>query len=306
LISDAANLTFGADLSPAPAGSFLCNTSACTFAQVGPSFVSPVTGAIVRWSVKGASGALALRVLSGITGGASGATQTPASTATQVFPAALPVAAGQRIGLDLAGNTSVGYTQQDSLDAWVSHLGNGETRSPFATVPNIQLLFNAEVQPAPAISALGPNTGPIGTSSPVVILGHDFAGATAVKFGSLPAAGFTINSEGEITAIPPPITTAGPVDVSVTTVAGTTPSSAADRFTFTASPAAPISACVVPKLIGRKLKASKKKLRARDCKLGAVTKKKGVTTRTGKVIKQSPRPGKVLAPGSRVSVKLGR
>ena len=62
--------------------------------------------------------------------------------------------------------------------------------------------------------------------------------------------------------------------------------------------------CVVPKLAGKKLKAAKKKLKLADCKLGKVTKKKGATAKTGKVEKQSPKPGKVLASGSKVKVTL--
>jgi PASTA domain len=63
--------------------------------------------------------------------------------------------------------------------------------------------------------------------------------------------------------------------------------------------------CMVPKLKGKKLKAAKKKIRAADCKIGHVGKKKGVTAKTGEVKKQNPKPGKVLAPGSKVSLKLG-
>ena len=42
--------------------------SACLFAQDMPSYESPVSGAIVAWRVKGATGNLALRVLHGDTG----------------------------------------------------------------------------------------------------------------------------------------------------------------------------------------------------------------------------------------------
>jgi beta-lactam-binding protein with PASTA domain len=72
---------------------------------------------------------------------------------------------------------------------------------------------------------------------------------------------------------------------------------AADRFTYTA--------CVVPKLTGKKLRVSKKKLKKADCKLGKVKTLKGATAKSSKVVKQSPKPGRVLAPGSKVSVKLG-
>ena len=67
---------------------------------------------------------------------------------------------------------------------------------------------------------------------------------------------------------------------------------AADSFTYTA--------CVVPKVKGKRLRAGKRKLRRADCKLGKV---KG--PRSGKVKKQRPKPGTVLPPGSTVKVTLG-
>jgi hypothetical protein len=63
--------------------------------------------------------------------------------------------------------------------------------------------------------------------------------------------------------------------------------------------------CVVPKLKGKKLKAAKKMLRAADCKVGLVSKSKGVKATSGKVVKQAPKPGKVLPAKMAVSVKLG-
>jgi hypothetical protein len=71
-------------------------------------------------------------------------------------------------------------------------------------------------------------------------------------------------------------------------------------------PAPVESRCVVPKLNGKKLKAAKKKLKAADCTIGKVTKKKGATSKSGKVEKQSPKAGKALAPGSKVKVTLGK
>jgi hypothetical protein len=70
-------------------------------------------------------------------------------------------------------------------------------------------------------------------------------------------------------------------------------------------PTPPPPTCTVPKLEGKKLKAAKKKIRAADCKVGHVGKKKGVTAKSGKVIHQSPKAGKVLGAGSQVKVKLG-
>jgi serine/threonine-protein kinase len=58
-------------------------------------------------------------------------------------------------------------------------------------------------------------------------------------------------------------------------------------------------------LNGKKLKAAKKKIKAADCRVGLVSKKNGVKVATGKVVKQSPKPGKVLPAKTGVSVRLG-
>jgi PASTA domain len=68
---------------------------------------------------------------------------------------------------------------------------------------------------------------------------------------------------------------------------------------------APTPTCTVPKLKGKKLKAAKKAIRSADCKVGTVTKKKGVTGKSGKVVTQSPKVGTSKAAGSKVSFKLG-
>jgi PASTA domain/Putative Ig domain len=69
-------------------------------------------------------------------------------------------------------------------------------------------------------------------------------------------------------------------------------------------PARP-AVCKVPKLKGKRLKAAKKQLSAAHCKVGKVKKKKGVAAKSRKVLGQSPKPGKVLAAGSKVSISLG-
>ena len=49
--------------------------------------------------------------------------------------------------------------------------------------------------------------------------------------------------------------------------------------------------CNVPKLSSQKLKASKRKSKKADCKIGSVKKTGDATAKTGKVIKQNPKPG---------------
>ena len=57
-------------------------------------------------------------------------------------------------------------------------------------------------------------------------------------------------------------------------------------------------------LYALKLKAAKKALKKASCKPGKVSKRNGATAKTGKVKKQSPKPGKVLAPGAKVKLTL--
>jgi beta-lactam-binding protein with PASTA domain len=86
----------------------------------------------------------------------------------------------------------------------------------------------------------------------------------------------------------------GTVDVTATTLAGTSPAVKTDGFTY--------MGCVVPGLKGKNLTTSRKRLGSASCKLGKIGGRKG---RRAKVVKQSPVPGKVLAPGSAVNVKVG-
>ena len=62
--------------------------------------------------------------------------------------------------------------------------------------------------------------------------------------------------------------------------------------------------CVVPKLTGRKLANAKQGLKREGCSLGKVTKLGDATATTGKVTWQSPKPGKHLAAGTKVNVRL--
>jgi hypothetical protein len=87
----------------------------------------------------------------------------------------------------------------------------------------------------PTISLLSPSQGPAAGGTSVTITGTDFTGATAVDFGTAPAAHFTVDSDTQITAVSPPHA-AGKVDVSVSNPSATSPSSITDEFTFIAAP----------------------------------------------------------------------
>ncbi len=154
--------------------------------------------------------------------------------------------------------------------------------------------FNAQVLPAPVVSGTSEKSGSIKGGTKLTITGTDLARTTAVSFGSVPAKSFAIASETEISAVAPASKKIASVPVSVTTPAGT--ATAIQVFTY--------EGCKVPNLKGKKLKQAKKRAKKSDCRIGKVKLLGDATKKTGEVAKQNPKAGKLLAPGSKVSVKL--
>jgi hypothetical protein len=280
---------------------------------------SPVDGVILRWrlTAQSAADSFALRVLhptgtGSYTGAGTSVSRVASTTATETFATDLPIQAGDAIGLDSLKNTPVvkaASIASAKAEYWSASLGEGVTAAP-TPLSGFEFGFNADVQPAPRVVLVSPSSGPVGGGTKVTIAGSDFAGVKEVKFGSIPATSFTVESEAEITAVAPAAASAGPVDVSVTTVAGASPSASGDRFTYEAAPApapaplpaAPAPTCRVPKLAGKKLKGARKALAQANCKLGKVTRARRKAT---KVAGQSPKAGTAKPAGSSVNVSLG-
>ena len=96
--------------------------------------------------------------------------------------------------------------------------------------------FTFTAASAPAVTSLGTTTGTSAGGVSVAINGSGFTGATQVFFGTVPAAGFVVNSDSSITATSPP-QAAGTVDVKVYTNVGVSASSSSDQFVYTAASA---------------------------------------------------------------------
>jgi hypothetical protein len=147
-----------------------------------------------------------------------------------------------------------------------------------------QCNFNSvgdRVKTDPLLASLADNGGPTKTlalspGSPAVDAGD--AGCPATDQRGVPRPQGAACDIGAFELIPPP------------------PSAAAGPAAVAAR------VCVVPKLRGFKLKASRKKLKRAGCRLGKV---RGKKSRSARVKKQSAKPRTVLPLDSRVSVKLG-
>ena len=271
--------------------------------EKGANLVSPVTGTIVRWRVLDAAGGpFYLRVLrpngsGGYSAAGTSNPATPTGPGLQTFSANLPIRAGDLIGVDpSSGTDTIGIAEVPgaSYGFVFPPPFDGATVAPSGSVSGKEVELSAEVQPRPAVSSVEPDAGSIAGGTKVTITGTDFTSASAVKFGSVAATGFTVESDTQITAIAPRSKKVRSVDVTVTTLAGTSPADRDDLFFY--------EGCVVPKLKGKALKKAKKALRRADCKLGKVKHGEG---EPGEVVKQSSKPGKVMKPGSKVSVTVG-
>jgi IPT/TIG domain/PASTA domain len=275
--------------------------------ESGATLASPANGAIVRWRIQGATGGpFYLRVLHPNGKGgyeASGTSQgaTPTNEGLQTFNTNLKVKAGDLIGIDPTSATDKIGVAEASGAGYASIFPtpfDGTVVPPSETFSGKEIELSAEIQPQPEVTTVSPPFGSIAGGTVVTITGTNFNQASEVKFGSTPA-GFTVDSDTEITTTAPRSVKPGKVDVSVTTFAGTNPNTRFDDYTYVA--------CVVPNIKNRTRKAAKRQLQRRGCKLGHVKKVDAPNAKkVGKVLKQQPKPGKILPPGARVRIQLGK
>jgi hypothetical protein len=168
---------------------------------------------------------------------------TPA--VTSVAPNAGLLAGGTSVtitGTALSGATAVKFGATNATSFTVNSATSITAVSPagagtvdvIVTTPGGTSATSASDQfsytPAPTVGSISPSSGSAIGSTSVAVTGTGFTGAIAVKFGANNATSFTVNSATSITATSPP--GAGTVDVTVTTAGGTSPTSAADRFTY--------------------------------------------------------------------------
>jgi hypothetical protein len=273
-----------------------------TAIAAGNGYVVPTAGVLTSWStrteLKGEMGLKVFRPFAGqylVLAADGPKLLTPDLLMT--FPVSIPVLPGDLVGIELPPFAGAGCYFKTALEGDV-HKYHVE-RAPVGGTVNFEgasnggrLNISATLLLPPTITAISPASGSVKGGS-LTIAGTDFVGVSAVTVGAA-AVPFQVDSEAQITATVPPSKTLATVPVTVTTVAGTATS--AQAFTY--------EGCRVPKLKNKKLKAVKKKARKADCKIGKVKKRGDATAKTGKVSAQSPKPGKILAPGTKIKVTL--
>jgi hypothetical protein len=319
--ASAADVVIGPSLTTGGWSTEECEIASCTVANselgtTGTTLTSPVDGAVVSFSVLGGvnPGTYRLRTVkpgesptSWFFGKEAPAVAAIPNAGVQAYPASLPIKAGETIGLSMNSTAALAFKEGVGRSSFweIEPPESGHSLG----LSSVEVWgFDAEIQPAPTVTALGVASGPTAGGTAVSIIGTDFTSVTGVTFGGVPAASVSVTSEGALTAVAPARATAGAVTVTVTTIAGK--GSAPQAFTYEAPPVTPLPivtvtpTCVVPNLAGKNLKAAKAALEKAKCKLGKVTKLAGATPKSGKVAKQGAKAGAKVAVGTKVAVTL--
>jgi hypothetical protein len=64
--------------------------------------------------------------------------------------------------------------------------------------------------------------------------------------------------------------------------------------------------CVVPKVVGKTLKKARARIKKAHCRVGKIKRKASTKKKKGRVLKQKPKPGKILKPGAKVNLTVGK
>lgn len=163
---------------------------------------------------------------------------------------------------------------------------------------------------APQLTSTDP-TSP-GSSGTPRIRGSAEAGSTVRLYADSSCTGAPIATAGAAELSSPGIAVqvgdaTAAFSATATDAAGNT-SACSAPISYTYTKKAPTLQCMVPKLVGEKPKAAKRKLRAAGCEVGKVMRpkaRKGRRARPMVVKSSNPSAGTILAAGSQVSLKLG-
>ena len=110
----------------------------------------------------------------------------------------------------------------------ITALYGGETKYAASTSAPLIVIV---VLP-PTVTGISPSSGPTAGGTSVIITGANLTGATAVKFGTTNAGGFSADSATQTTAVSPAGVDGMIADITVTTPGGTSATSTADQFTY--------------------------------------------------------------------------
>jgi hypothetical protein len=160
-------VTVGSDLGRAPNNEFGCGVCTVVQSQLGSDraaangIVSPVNGMVTVWRIRSAASgnnSAALRVVRPLPGAeftaaGTAATVTPPASATTAYQAQLPIAIGDKLGLDL-GSPSNYFVADSSArrDLFAPRLVDGAAGRPSGGFSAWEITINADIEPTASFS----------------------------------------------------------------------------------------------------------------------------------------------------------
>lgn len=309
-----AQVTFGAIPAETPLDTCDAGPFDITQQFVGPgvTYEAPTSGVITSWSTHAAAGPnqrLSLKLVNPFSGGFlvldHDGPRALVPGQVNTFRTLMPVEEGELLALSSTGGpTGCAFFSEEPADSIIFRNGfdtpDGDVWQPEDTTEEFLLNVRATILPPPRIALIAPTSGSVAGGTPVTVRGFNFAEVRSVSFSGVPALSFSVIDETHLTAVSPPNTELTSRTVEVTTAAGR--ANSPQTFNYVAAPV--VARCVVPQLKNQKLKAAKKKLKSAGCALGKVKRLGKASISKGKITRQSPAAGKVLASGGKVSVTL--
>jgi IPT/TIG domain len=178
--------------------------------------------------------------------------ETSAPTVTEISPTSGPVAGGEHVtvtGTGFTGASKVSFGTVPASNLAVASDTQLSVTSPQAaaagpvrvtvTIPGTSAASPANqytyaaAAAAPTVTGVSPTSGPVAGGEHVTVTGTGFTGASKVSFGTVPGSNLAVASDTQLSVTSPQAAAAGPVDVTVTTPAGTSAASQADQYTYT-------------------------------------------------------------------------
>jgi IPT/TIG domain-containing protein/BACON domain-containing protein len=190
-----------------------------------------------------------------ITPGGTSATSTadrftylPVPTVASISPTSGPAAGGTFVTITGTGFTTDSQVRFGSVAASnftvvsatqitaFSPAGSGKVDVTVTTPGGTSATSTADqftYVPVPVVTSVSPNSGPATGGTTVTIKGSGFKDASEVRFGSVAAGSFTVNSDGTQITVTSPASSTGPVHVTVTTlIGGISTTTNADLFQY--------------------------------------------------------------------------
>lgn len=171
-------------------------------------------------TIRAASVRIAKALTEGFAHMASAETQALADLSAAVT--AIGTAVTLEIGALQTALSNAGVNNSPAIEASVQNLTQMASQLT-ASLPVVK------ATPAPTVTAISPNTGPVAGGTPVTLTGIAFTGATGVMVGGVAATAVTVVSDTSLTFVTPAMP-AGAVSVVVATPAGTNDTTT--MFTF--------------------------------------------------------------------------